>query len=149
VSDSKITLHGTNMRRADGSWQSWIESGLWGPAEHRGRNTLIPGKPGQAHRPKIAHERIVNMPTRLQAATYADLLDLDDELRILWEATQSQPRPLVVLGPLYGVAAGFKRTINVQWVNAVPVWLTDRLRVEWNAQYVSVDSPPDWVEAAV
>lgn len=149
MSDSNITLDGTNMRRADGSLQSWIVSGFWGPAEYRGRNTLVPGRAGQLARPKIADQRIINMPTRLVAATHADLLTLDDELRALWAATQAAPKQLVVLGPLYGVAPGFKRTISVQWINAVPLWLTDRLKVEWNAQYVSVDSPPEWVEAAV
>lgn len=149
MSDSKITLDGVNMRRPDGSLQSWIVSGLWGPPEHRGRNTLVPGRPGQIHRPKVADQRIINMPTRLQAATYAGLLALDDELRALWESTQAEPKVLAVIGELYGVPAGFKRTISVQWVNAVPLWLTDRLRVEWQAQYVSVDSPPEWVESAV
>lgn len=149
MSDSLILLDGTDMRRADGSLQTWIESGLWGPAEYRGKNTLVPGRPGQVHRPKIAHERVINMPTRLKAATYADLLALDDELHALWAASMAAPSILTVLGPLYGVPSGFKRTISVQWVNAVPLWLTDRLRVEWNAQYVSVDSPPEWVEAAV
>lgn len=149
MTDSKITLHGTNMRRADSSLHSWIQAGFWGPAEYRGINTTIPGKAGQDPRPKFANQRIINMPTRLQAATYAGLLALDDELRALWALTQAEPRILSVIGELYGVPAGFKRTIKVQWVNAVPVWLTDRLRVEWQAQYVSVDSPPEWVQAAV
>lgn len=149
MTDSKITLAGTNMRRADGSLHTWIDSGFWGGANYRGKNTTIAGKSGQSHRPKIAHERLINMPTRLVAATYADLLALDDELHALWADSKAAPLPLVVIGELYGVPAGFKRTINVEWVNAVPVWLTDRLRVEWMAQYVSVDSPPEWVEAAV
>lgn len=149
MSDSKILLDGTDMRRADGSLHSWIESGFWGPAEYRGKNTVVPGKPGEEHRPKMASRRIINMPTRLVAATYADLLALDDELHALWASTKAEPKVLTVLGELYGVPDGFMRTISVEWVNAVPVWLTDRLKVEWNAQYVSVDSPPDWVEAAV
>ena len=149
MSDSQITLNGVNMRRADRSLHSWITAGFWGSAQYRGKNTTISGKAGQAHRPKIANERIIDMPTRLLAASYADLLALDDELHALWDASKAAPIPLVVIGPLYGVPAGFKRTIYVEWVNAVPLWLTDRLKVEWNAQYVSVDSPPNWVQAAV
>lgn len=141
-----ITLDGTEIRAADGSIHSWLERGLWGPAEYRGTNTVVPGKAGEEARPLIAARRLIVMPTVLKAATESDLLTLDATLTALWIATQAAPKELRVYGPLYGIAAGAYRRINVRFLNAIPQWLTARQMVRYSAEYVSIDSPPDWVQ---
>ena len=142
------TTH-VELRTADETIYSWIERGLWGPPEFRGKNTVVPGKAGEEARPLLAARRILVIPTVLSGATDADLLDLDDTLTALWTATQAAPRALRVYGPLYGIPVGFYRTLNVRWLNAIPEWLTARVKVRYSAEYECVDSPPNWTEVAV
>lgn len=148
-----ITIHNgvseVEFRRTDESVWTWLERGLWELPTYRGKNTTIPGKSGQAARPRIADELLITAPTVIKAATESDLLALADEVNAVWEATQAQPRAMRIYGPLYGIPAGFYRTLNVRYLNAIIEWQTARIRAKYSVQYECVDSPPDWVQVAV
>lgn len=136
------------FRRADGSVHSWLQSGLWEPPEYRGGVTLIPGQDGYYSPPGpfVPDQLVVEMVTDLKGADTAGLLALTDEIKAVWAATQVQPREMRVYGPLYGIAVGVYRRLNVRWEGyASADWLTARQRLKIRSRLVCVDNPPAWV----
>lgn len=144
---AELTWRAVDLRRTDGSVWTWIERGwLDEPADHRGEDTPLPGKPGRARGNRVADRRVIVMRTHLKAATRAAMLALQQEMAALWNPSLD-PGALVLADGYRGLGAGQTATLQAAFVNVTPAAAFTEYHREYSVQAECIADPPNWVIA--
>jgi hypothetical protein len=148
---ARLTYRDTELNRCDDRTIILdIVEGFDDEPETRGKDVVIPGRPGMYPANRIKHRRVVRLRGVVKGvgATPEDreesYRDLVDELHAIFDPTLD-PAALTVTAP-YLTVSGSRTLEDVRYVNAVWGPFLSRHARTVDIEMESIANPPDWTD---
>lgn len=119
-----------------------LTAGYSDPLTVRGKDTVIPQRPGRIAHNRVADTRILRLEGHVKASSPAEWRIATDLLMAIADTTLD-PGDLILRAPYLGLATGVTATIAARCTSALPGPIMSKLFQRWSLELISVD--PDWV----